>query len=134
MFKLQIITPEKIVADEEIDEVLVPTKSGELGILPHHAPLVSEIEPGELTIKIKGKERNMAVAGGFVEVNNNVLTVLADYVMPAENINEKKAQEAKDRAEKLMKEKITNVDLAEIEKEFARALADLRVARKYRAS
>src|SRR2546423_12219478 len=76
MLRLEIVTPEKRVLDAEVDSVTVPTASGEAGILPQHAPLVSALKPGVLSYSVKGNSDKLAVSAGFVEVNNDKVAVL----------------------------------------------------------
>ncbi len=78
MLKLEIVTPEKKVFDADVDSVTVPTATGEAGILPNHAPLISALKPGVLSYSNKGTVERLAVAGGFVEVSNNQVSVLTD--------------------------------------------------------
>jgi len=78
MLKLEIVTPEKKVFDDDVDSVTVPTATGEAGILPNHAPLISALKPGVLSYSNKGTVERLAVAGGFVEVSNNQVSVLTD--------------------------------------------------------
>lgn len=130
--KLHILTPEKEIYNEEADEVIIPTTAGVIGVLPHHAPLVAQIMPGELEIKHNGKNIPMAVYGGYVEINHNTVSILADYAARVEDIELAKVQEAKERAEKLMQEKISEEDFAMAEAELQKALMQLRVVRKYK--
>jgi F-type H+-transporting ATPase subunit epsilon len=121
LIKFEIVTPEKTVLKEEIAEVTVPTQEGEVTILPHHAPLVSALKPGVLTLKKQDGSVDVAfVAGGFLEVLRNKVVVLADTAERAENIDEAKVEEAKARAEKAMKE-VRHEDA----EEFARIAAQL---------
>lgn len=131
----KIITPEKIMFQEKIDFVTLDTRSGVITILPEHIPLISVLKPGEMLVHKDGDIIPLVVLGGFVEVRkNSEVIVLADSAERAEEIDVKKAEEARERAEKLAKEKSTMNDLeyarvaASLEKELAR----LRVARKYR--
>ncbi len=129
----EITTPEKIVYSEEVDEVVLPTPQGEIGILPNHIPLVSLLSPGELRIKKGDDVVYMAVSGGFIEVRPDKVIVLADTAEQAEDIDEERAEEARKRAQELSKEKRVDAKefaalTAKIEKEFAR----LKVARKKR--
>lgn len=130
--KFKIITPEKVVYESEISQVTLPTQQGEITILPNHLPLVSVLQPGELIIKKDNQEIAMAVSGGFVQVKKNEVVVLADTAEQAEEIDEARAEEARQRARKLMaeykdKEAVEYTALAaKIEKELAR----LKVARK----
>ena len=131
-FHLSIITPNKVLLQDEVDEVIIPTTSGDVGILANHAPLLSQISSGELLIKKGDKQESMVINGGFLEMSQNNLSILADYAINTKDVDLEKTRKAKERAEKLMKEKISDVDYAELEKEFARALAELNVAKKYR--
>jgi F-type H+-transporting ATPase subunit epsilon len=121
LIKFEIVTPEKTVLKEEITEVTVPTQEGEVTILPHHAPLVSTLKPGVLTLKKQDGSTDVAfVAGGFLEVLRNKVVILADTAERAENIDEAKVEEARARAEKDMKE-VRHEDA----EEFARIAAQL---------
>lgn len=127
---LEVITPEKVVFKDEVSEVVVPTVTGQIAILPRHVGLFSKISPGELFIKKDGKEQILAITGGFLEVSKNHVTILADYAIRAENIEVAKALEAKERAEELMKEKTTQRETAMIEGQLRRAILELKVAGK----
>lgn len=118
MFTLQILSPEGITYNDTIDEVLLPTDNGEIAILPHHIDLFSKLSEGIITIKKGGKETLIAILGGFVEVTNGITTILSDYAIKAESIQLAKAQEAKKKAEELMKNKESDVDFALAEKEL----------------
>ncbi|MEQ1604781.1 MAG: F0F1 ATP synthase subunit epsilon [Pyrinomonadaceae bacterium] len=100
MLRLEIVTPENRVLDTEVDSVTVPTASGEVGILPSHAPLVSAIKPGVLAYTIKGTTDRLAISGGFLEVNANKVAVLADSAETAEEIDIDAARTTRDEAEK----------------------------------
>lgn len=100
MLRLEIVTPEHRVLDAEVDSVTVPTASGEVGILPNHAPLVSALKPGVLSYGIKGSIEKLAVSGGFVEVNGNKVAVLADSAESSADIDLEAAKAARDEAEK----------------------------------
>lgn len=133
--QLEIITPEKQVFKEEVDEVVAQTRDGEIAILPHHVNLLTQVTPGELVIKSKGKEYYLAITGGFLEVNKNVVTILADYAVRAEHIEVEKAIEAQKRAEEMMKkskEQISQRDFAVASSELRRSLLELKVAKRRR--
>src|SRR5437016_1737451 len=108
--QVQVVTPEKIIFDTQADEVIVPSVTGELTILPHHMPLLTQLGPGELTVKKGSTLEHFVVVGGFLEIAPDKVTVLADYAIHGKDISEVKAQEAKDRAEKAMKEKSSQKD------------------------
>ena len=100
MLRLEIVTPEHRVLDAEVDSVTVPTASGEVGILPNHAPLVSALKAGVLSYGVKGVVEKLAVTGGFVEVNGNKVAILADSAESADDIDIDAAKAARDEAEK----------------------------------
>ena len=102
MLKLEIVTPEKRVVDETVDSVTVPTLSGEAGILPNHAPLISALKPGILSFTNKGATERLAVAGGFVEVNSDKVSVLTDMAENAAEINIEAARAEREEAEKAL--------------------------------
>jgi len=102
MLKLEIVTPEKRVVDETVDSVTVPTLSGEAGILPNHAPLISALKPGILSFTNKGATERLAVAGGFVEVNSDKVSVLTDVAENAAEINIEAARAEREEAEKAL--------------------------------
>ncbi|MFA6533625.1 MAG: ATP synthase F1 subunit epsilon [Patescibacteria group bacterium] len=129
--KFIITTPERTVYDAEVDQISIPTKMGEITVLPHHLPLVSALLPGELKIVSDGKETSIAVSGGFVEVGPEKVTILADSAEHAEEIDEARAEAGRERAKKLLAEKRFDTEefvglSAKIEKELAR----LKVVRK----
>lgn len=133
-FYLEIITPQKVVFKDEVEELIVPTTSGEIGVLPNHVPLLSQISEGELTIRQKNKEHSLAISGGFLEVGANKTTILADYAIKSEDIEIAKAEEAKKRAQKVMEEKVSERDFAEAEAQLRRSLLELKVAQRRRRS
>lgn len=131
---ISVVTPEKQLVSEEADEVVVPTANGELTILPEHVALLAQLAPGELQIKKGNKTDHLVVVGGFLEVGKNNVTILADYAVHGKEISEAASQQAKDRAEKAMKEKKSDVDFATAEAEFRRAILELRVAKRQKGT
>src|SRR5512140_24596 len=97
--RLDIVTAERAIYSQDVDEVIAPGIDGELGILPEHAPLMTMLQPGMLTIKRDGDELNLAVSGGFMEVRPDRVIVLADAAEHAEEIDIARAEEARRRAE-----------------------------------
>lgn len=130
--KFKIATPERVVYEAEVDQVTCPTQMGEITILPNHIPLVANLKPGELKIVENGEPRHIAVAGGFIEVRpKNEVVILADAAEYEEEINLARAEEARERASKLMKEKIqSEEEYAEVLAALERSLARIKVARK----
>jgi F-type H+-transporting ATPase subunit epsilon len=102
MIKLEIVTPEKKVFDETVDSVTVPTMTGEVGILPNHAPLISTLKSGVLTVSTKGASEKMVVSGGFLEVSANKVSVLTDIAEKADEINVESAKAEREAAEKAL--------------------------------
>jgi F-type H+-transporting ATPase subunit epsilon len=123
MLHLQIITPEKTVFDDEVDQVSLPTTTGEITVLPHHTGLITSIEPGALVFKKHQRETHMAAGFGFAQIGNNNVKVLVDLATPEEEIEEKKIEEAKRQAEEALKMRHTLS-----EEEYATAAANLQKA------
>ena len=135
MAELQLIitTPERIVYQDTVDSVTLPTVDGEITVLPHHIPLVSVLKAGELVFRKGNEEHPYAIGGGFVEVDGKKLNVLADTAEHVEEIDEQKAEEARQRAEALKHEKRDDAEeYAAISAKLERDLVRLKVARKYR--
>lgn len=131
--KFEILTAERMVlAEDEVDAVVAPGVEGELAILPNHAPLITMLQIGELRIRKGGEERSLFVSGGFLEVHNNKVTVLADVAERAEEIDVERAEEARRRAEERLKARPPDLDLAKAEAALRRATYRLRIAEKYR--
>lgn len=129
---LEIITPEKVVYKDEIDEAVVPTVDGEIAILPSHINLLTQINPGELIIKKGSTQQYLAITGGFLEVRENKISILADYAVKAQDIEVARAMEAKKRAEKIMSEKASDNDLRVAQAEMIKAILELKVATKHK--
>lgn len=127
---VKIISPEQKVYEGEADQLSAPTTNGEITILPNHVPLVTMLDHGELILKHGGKTEYIAVAGGFLEVSHNEISVLADYAIKSEHISAIKAEEAKKRAEKLMAEKTSDRDFAEAQAIFRRAVLELKISER----
>lgn len=130
---LKIITPERVLFDGEVDEVLLPGSDGQLGILPHHVPLLAALGVGELMLKKGNEWESFAVLGGFVEVRSDgSVSVLADAAEHAEEIDELKALEAKKRAESILLERKDEVKFTEASLALEKAIALLKVAQRKR--
>ena len=128
--KLDIVTAERVVYSEEVDIVVAPGIEGELGILPHHAPLMTALKPGELRVRKGGEEFSMAISGGFLEVRPDRVIVLADTAERAEEIDTARAEEAKRRAEARLARPAPGVDIAKAEAALRRALTRLQVVER----
>lgn len=135
MLKFKIATPEKVVYEDEIKQVSVPTTTGEITILPHHIPLVSVIQAGEMKIVDNEGEHILAIASGFIEVRaNNEVVILADHAERAGDIDLERAQEARTRAEKEIAEAKDrqDVDFAKLQAILDREMNRVRVGNKYK--
>jgi F-type H+-transporting ATPase subunit epsilon len=131
---LEIVTPEKTIFKDTIDEIALNTADGEIAVLPNHVNLFTKVMPGEVAIKYaKNKEIFMAITGGFLEVSNNKVTLLADYAVRADDIEVEKAVEAQKRAESILKntkEGVNERDFATAQGELRRAILELHVAKR----
>ena len=130
--KLDVVTAERSVFSDDVDEVIAPGVEGQLGILPHHAPLMTALQPGELTVKKGGEEFCIAVTGGFLEVRPDRVIILADAAERDDEIDVCRAEEAKRRAEERLTQHMPDIDLAQAEASLRRAMARLAVAEKRR--
>ena len=128
--RLEIVTAERQIFAEDVDMVIAPGIEGELGILPHHAPLLTTLKPGELRIKKSGEEILMAVTGGFLEVLPDRVTILADAAERAEEIDLARAEAARQRAQQRVAGQAVEIDRTRAMAAMARATARLRVAQK----
>jgi len=130
--RLDIVTAERVVYSEDVDIVVAPGVLGQLGILPHHAPLMTTLEPGELRVRKGGEEYSLVISGGFLEVRPDRIIILADAAERAEEIDIARAEAAKQRAEQRLTHPTPEVDLARAEAALRRSLARLKVAEKRR--
>ena len=137
--KLKIVTPERLILEEVVEQVTLPTTEGEITVLPDHVPLITGLASGDVVAKTDGENVPMAVAGGFVEVKKNEegvteVAVLADFAEHVSEISDEKIKEARTRAEEL-KKKMENKDLVDFEHftaELERSLTRVKIADKWR--
>lgn len=129
---LEIITAERQVYSDEVDVVVVPGIEGNLGILPHHAPLMTALQPGELMIRKDGVENYLVVTGGFMEVLGNKVTILADAAENSDEIDEQRAQAAVESAQERVRNREPDVQLEEALHSLRRAQVRVGVARRRR--
>ena len=134
MLHLQIITPEKVVFDEDVDQVSLPTTTGQITILPNHTSLVTSIEPGELIYKKHQKETLVAAGYGFAQIGKGNVKVLVDLAAPAEELEEKAIELARQKAEEAMKQKhlLSEEEYATAAANLQKALAQLKIKRRHR--
>jgi F-type H+-transporting ATPase subunit epsilon len=131
-FRLEIVTAERMVYTDEVSTVVAWGVEGQLGILPHHAPLMTMLQPGDLMIRKDKEEEYFAISGGFLEVRPDKVIVLADACERADEINVARAEEAKKRAQETMKAAPLTVESAAAEAALRRSLARLKAAEKRR--
>ena len=127
-FQLEIVTPEKMIVNAVADEAQIPGKTGCLGILPGHAPLITELAIGEISYRENGVHNYLAVAWGFAEVLPDRVTILAQTAERAEEIDVKRAEEARNRAEQRLKKNDLDTDLERASHALDRANARIEVA------
>ncbi|HTV42345.1 MAG TPA: F0F1 ATP synthase subunit epsilon [Candidatus Sulfotelmatobacter sp.] len=130
--KLEIVTPEARTFSEDVDMVELTGVDGEMGILPQHTPLMTELVEGEIRAIKDGKPIFLAVGKGFVQVTGDRVSILTDMAIRAENIDEAAAEQARQRAEERLKHKLGTEDAAMVEASLTHALTQLRVKRKSR--
>ena len=126
--RLDIVTAEGVVYSEDVDVVVAPGVEGQLGILPHHAPLMTTLQAGELRVRKGAEEFSLAISGGFLEVRPDRVIVLADAAERAEEIDIARAEEAKRRAEEQLSRRAPEADAAQAEAALHRSLIRLKVA------
>lgn len=125
--KLEIATPERLVVSETVEDVILPSVEGSMGVLPGHAPLLARLESGQVSYHHGGKPQHLAVSGGYAEVLRESVTVLADTCELAEEIDVERATRAKERAEKRLSGDLSGVDVRRAEAALKRAISRLGV-------
>lgn len=128
--KLEVVTPERTVVDEEVEMVLCPGSEGEFGVLPHHVSLLSALKVGPIRYRANGQEELIFVAGGFVDVSGDKCSVLAETAEKADSIDEARAKAARERAEQRLANKTEAVDEARAQAALQRAIMRLKIAQK----
>jgi F-type H+-transporting ATPase subunit epsilon len=130
---LEIVTAEKTIFSGEVDSVTVPGGGGVMGVLANHAPVLSTLKPGELRVKIGNTVDEYAIGGGFIDINNNKVTILADSAERADEIDGARAEAARKRAEEILRTQPPSdkIDLFKLEASLRRSQVRLNVARKH---
>ena len=128
--RLEIVTPEATVYSEDVELVTMPGVTGEFGVYPQHVPLMTQMVPGEITVRKDGRDLFIAAGGGLIEVTASRVSILTDLAVAADRIDEAKAEEARLRAEARLKEKLSDEEVAAVNASLARSLAQLRVKRR----
>ena len=131
-FKLEIVTAERMVFSDDVSALIAWGVGGQLGILPHHAPLMTMLQPGDLIIRKDKEEEYLVISGGFLEVRPDKVIILADACERADEIDVTRAEEAKKRAQETMKAAPLTADAAAAEAALRRSLARLKVAERKR--
>jgi F-type H+-transporting ATPase subunit epsilon len=130
--KLEIVTPDAIVYSEDVQMVTLPAQQGQIGVLPHHTALLTQIVPGEIIVRQGGRELFLAVGEGIVQVTGDHVAIVTDMAVRAETIDEAQAEEARHRAAARLREKISDEEVATVNASLARSLAQLQVKRRRR--
>jgi F-type H+-transporting ATPase subunit epsilon len=125
---LEIVTAERVVLSDDVDQINAPTRDGRVGILPRHEPLMTILQAGELTIIKDGERTPFALSGGFMEVMSSRVTILADTIERADEIDEARAQRSRATAEERLKSAQTDRDMAMAEAKLRKEIVRLRVA------
>jgi len=131
---IDVVSAEESIFSGEAEFIAAPAQMGEVGIYPHHAPMITSIKPGALRIKLadKNEEQLIYISGGILEVQPGVVTVLADTAIRGGDLDEAKANVAKKAAEEAMKNRSSDVDYAKAQAELAEAIAQIQAIQKLR--
>lgn len=130
MFSLQVLSPTGSIYNDEVDEVVLPSASGEITILANHVPLFSKLTEGQMTVGKNGKKIVIALTGGFLEVNKEKVVVLSDHAVLAENIQVAQALAAKKRAEELLSKKASEIDMLIATRDLQKSILELKISEK----
>jgi F-type H+-transporting ATPase subunit epsilon len=130
--KLEILTPEAVVYSDEVDMVMLPGVEGQMGILPHHVRLMTQLIPGEIIVRKEGHAESLAIGEGLVEVTGRSVSILTAMAVAADKIDEAAVQEAYERAAARLREKLSSEEIASVNAALTRSLAQLRVKRRRR--
>ena len=129
--KLEIVTPKGIIYSDNIEMVTLPGVEGQLGILPHHVPLMTQLVPGVLIVRNAGHDDFLAVGEGLVEVNGDCVAIATDMAIAQDKIDEAAVEEARRPAAARLNEKLSSEEVASVNASLARSLAQLRVKRRH---
>jgi F-type H+-transporting ATPase subunit epsilon len=130
--KLEIVTAEGPAYSDDVEMVTLPGVTGQFGVYPQHVPLITKMVPGEIIVRKDGHDTFFAAGGGLIEVKATSVAILTDLAVQADKIDEAKAEEARQRAEARLKEKLSDEEVASTNASLARSLAQLRVKRRQR--
>jgi F-type H+-transporting ATPase subunit epsilon len=129
---LEIVTPDKLVLTEGVDEVVMPSTEGYLGVRPGHCPLLCSLDAGEIAYTVGSQEKYLAVSGGFAEVLPDRVSILAETCEPGEEIDVERARRAQERAEAAMRAQASEIEFRHAEIDLKKALSRLRVHERSR--
>jgi F-type H+-transporting ATPase subunit epsilon len=127
--KLTIVTP-LVMVSEDVHMVTIPGVDGQMGIYPQHVALITQIVPGEIIVTQNGRESHYAIGEGLVEITATEVVIVTDMAIPAEQIDEVRAREARDRAEQRLRERLSDEEVATVNASLVRAVAQLHVRRR----
>ena len=130
--KLEIVTPDAVVYSDDVEMVTLQGVEGQMGIYPQHVRLMTQLVPGEMIVHKGGGDDFLAVGEGLVEITNDRVAIVTDMAVAAENIDEAKAEEARQRAAARLQEKLSSQDLASVNATLTRSVAQLSVKRRHR--
>jgi F-type H+-transporting ATPase subunit epsilon len=130
MLKLEIITPDGTAYSEDVDMVTLPGVEGQMGVFPHHVHLMTQMVPGEIIVRKDAHDYFLAVGEGLIEITPDHVSVLTDLAIAADKIDEAKVEEARQRAEARLREKLSDEEVASVNSSLARSLAQLHVKRR----
>ena|SRR5271166_235236 len=130
--KLEIATPDAVVYSNDVDMVTLPGVEGQMGVLPHHIRLMTQLVPGEMIVRKDGREELLAVGEGLIEITGDSVNIVTDMAVPADSIDEAKAEQARQQAEARLHEKISAQEVASVHAALAHSLAQLSVRRRRR--
>ena len=131
--RLEIVTPDAVAYSDDVEMVTLPAVEGQIGILPQHVPLMTQMVPGEMIVRKNGQDRFLAVGEGFVEITGDHVAILTDLAVPVEKIDEAAAEEARQRAQARLRERLSAEEVAHVNAALARSLAEIRVKRRQRS-
>jgi F-type H+-transporting ATPase subunit epsilon len=131
--RLDIVTPGGIAYSQPVQMVTLPAVEGQIGIFAHHVPLLTRIVPGEIIVRIDGRDESFAVGEGLVEITANRVAIVTDMAVAAKDIDEAKVEEARQRAEAHLRDKISDEEVATVNASLARSLAQLKIKRRRHA-
>jgi len=130
--KLEIVTPEAVVYSAEVEMVTLPAVEEQLGIYPNHVPLLTRVTPGEMIVRRNGVDEFLAIGGGLVAITGAEVGIVTDMAVQVKDIDEAKAEEARQRAAARLRDKISDEEVATVNAALARSLAQLKVKRRHK--